>query len=463
MTVRPCDINVTGCPCINDDPFANFSSEAPDPFSTLRMSWVAADPPINSPDNYYTNLNGLGACTDADPQTAQDCADGDAYRQGHIEQPVFSSHATSCSVPCPSGGLFSYSLPAGAIVAATQELADYLAGSICFYRAELAKRCAPTVVTGIATDIDDVSAVLNGTVNPNGASTTYFFQWGLTTAYGNLTPVTSVGSGRITLAVAAILTGLTGGTTYHYRIIGISSQGTSAGADETFDTVVSVTPLAWWKMEENGAGNRIDVIGGITLSPTVILGAVARTTGKIDFGVKLSGVGAPPFPIDTILANFVDQFPYVADDGLDITFWFNGVTFANGLVTLIGVFNPIAFANVQVSSSSGMLTLDLGFSGSVSTPWTFGAGWKLIRFFIDPDAGEFGLQVNTAAPITIPFPSPNIDGFTGNYQLGITSDNNLLASQLDIRWDELAIWPRKLTTDEYNNIWNGGAGRTWPF
>ena len=47
---------------------------------------------------------------------------------------------------------------------------------------------SPTVTTGAVTSIGDTSAVLNGTVNPNGAATTYQFQWGLTTAYGLLTP-----------------------------------------------------------------------------------------------------------------------------------------------------------------------------------------------------------------------------------------------------------------------------------
>lgn len=234
MTVRPCDINVTGCPCINDDPFANFSSEAPDPFSTLRMSWQAADPPINSPDNYYSNLIGVGVCTDADPQTAQDCSGGAAYRETHPGQPTFTSKATSCSVSCPSGGSFSYSLPAGVITAATQALADYLAQSICFYRATLARRCAPVVVTKDATDVEATSVTLNGSVNPNGAETTVFFQWGPTTAYGKVTPITSVGDGITTLDFSAALTGLIAGTTYHYRIVAVSAQGTAIGTDKTF-------------------------------------------------------------------------------------------------------------------------------------------------------------------------------------------------------------------------------------
>ena len=39
---------------------------------------------------------------------------------------------------------------------------------------------SPSVVTGATSAVHSTSAVLHGTVNPNGRSTTYFFQWGLT-------------------------------------------------------------------------------------------------------------------------------------------------------------------------------------------------------------------------------------------------------------------------------------------
>jgi hypothetical protein len=40
------------------------------------------------------------------------------------------------------------------------------------------------VTTGTHTHVTDTAAVLHGTVNPNGSATTYYFQWGLTAAYG---------------------------------------------------------------------------------------------------------------------------------------------------------------------------------------------------------------------------------------------------------------------------------------
>ncbi len=44
----------------------------------------------------------------------------------------------------------------------------------------------PTATTGSATSITTTSAVLNGTVNPNGLATGYVFSYGTSTDYDNL-------------------------------------------------------------------------------------------------------------------------------------------------------------------------------------------------------------------------------------------------------------------------------------
>ena len=46
---------------------------------------------------------------------------------------------------------------------------------------------APIVATGGVAHVRGTSAVLNGTVDPHGAATTYYFQYGPTIAYGKQT------------------------------------------------------------------------------------------------------------------------------------------------------------------------------------------------------------------------------------------------------------------------------------
>ena len=95
-----------------------------------------------------------------------------------------------------------------------------------------------TAMTGAATQVTGESATLNGTVHPNrGLEATYYFQWGRTAAYGNMTSIQSAGSGSKDVPVSAGLRGLTFSTIYHYRLLATSSAGTCYGPDLTFTTL----------------------------------------------------------------------------------------------------------------------------------------------------------------------------------------------------------------------------------
>ena len=50
----------------------------------------------------------------------------------------------------------------------------------------------PSATTLAAVDITPTNATLNALVNPNGASTDVYFQWGATTNYGNVTATTTL-------------------------------------------------------------------------------------------------------------------------------------------------------------------------------------------------------------------------------------------------------------------------------
>jgi hypothetical protein len=92
----------------------------------------------------------------------------------------------------------------------------------------------PTVQTLSATSITHGTAVLNATVNPNGVSTTAYFQYGTTTGYGSSTTQTGVSSFG---PFNASLSGLPANTTFHFRIVASSSAGVSYGADTDFTTL----------------------------------------------------------------------------------------------------------------------------------------------------------------------------------------------------------------------------------
>ena len=99
-----------------------------------------------------------------------------------------------------------------------------------------AQSTRPAVVTGDAANVTAQSATLLGRVTPNGAETTYLFQYGTTTLYDRATPVAPAGAGNAAVAVAAGVGGLAPATRYRYRLVAHNRNGTVYGADRTFRT-----------------------------------------------------------------------------------------------------------------------------------------------------------------------------------------------------------------------------------
>lgn len=80
------------------------------------------------------------------------------------------------------------------------------------------------------------SATLAGGVYANRADTTYTWDYGTTSAYGQSTPPVDIGSGQAPVPATGTLSGLVPSTLYHYRLAATNSLGTSYGYDYTFTT-----------------------------------------------------------------------------------------------------------------------------------------------------------------------------------------------------------------------------------
>ena len=101
---------------------------------------------------------------------------------------------------------------------------------------------SPSVRTGTRSHVTDSAAVLRGSVDPNGRATTYYFQWGLTPAYGLQSVAHSAGHGTRSVAVSTIAASLIPGTVYHYRLVATNGVGTTLGADRVFTTAGNPPP-----------------------------------------------------------------------------------------------------------------------------------------------------------------------------------------------------------------------------
>jgi hypothetical protein len=95
----------------------------------------------------------------------------------------------------------------------------------------------PLAESKLAASISETEATLKGAVNPDGAETKYYFEYGTSNSYGTKTAEVSAGSGTSTVEASQTIKGLTAGTTYHFRIVAKNNNGTIGGLDQAFGTV----------------------------------------------------------------------------------------------------------------------------------------------------------------------------------------------------------------------------------
>lgn len=138
----------------------------------------------------------------------------------------------------------------------------------------------PNATTGAASAVGPTTATLGGTaVNP-GPGGSVAFQYGTTTAYGSQASAGELVSGLENVSgltgpaitpvapgphgFSAALTGLMPNTTYHFRAVATSGDGTAYGADETFTTLAYLAPPIGCRCKLHGR----PVLSGLKLSPS---------------------------------------------------------------------------------------------------------------------------------------------------------------------------------------------------
>lgn len=118
----------------------------------------------------------------------------------------------------------------------------------------------PVGSTLAATAVTPASALLHGTVVPNGNGSAWF-EYGRTAGYGQSTPKQPV-SGTAVLPVEAALSGLAGSLIYHYRLVVVTGAEISYGADMTFSSS-SDPPLAATGSPILTVGTEATLVGGV--------------------------------------------------------------------------------------------------------------------------------------------------------------------------------------------------------
>jgi hypothetical protein len=258
----------------------------------------------------------------------------------------------------------------------------------------------PTVTTNNATNLDNTSATLNGTLSALGAATNtnVSFEWGLTAAYGHETTAQSMsGPGSFSYD----LTGLTTKTTYHFRARAVGN-GTALGSDTTF-TTSTIPPTVTTSDATNLAASSATLNGAL-----VSLGTATSATVSFEWGLtasygyetapqSMSGPGSFNYSLTGLGVSTTYHFRARATG--DSAIYGNDVTFTTSAATPPSVLTDDD-SSVTTNSArlDGTLT-SLGTAGrvTVSFEWGTTTGGPYLnetagRVMMDADSFSFDLD-----------------------------------------------------------------------
>jgi hypothetical protein len=219
----------------------------------------------------------------------------------------------------------------------------------------------PAATTGPATSVTFNDAILTASINPNGLDTTYWFQFGASTNYTNITPSQDAGSGTSPINVFSSVTGLTALASYHYRIVAMNSSGTVVGADQVFSTPdgqpVAVNDEAYTAGKQSV---KINVLANDYDPDGSTLTIVSTTQGK--YGAVVMNDDSTLTYIPDSKFKTEDQFTYTISDAHGATSTAT-VFVHSGFIAAAGNYNGLASGTVPLNDNSGFLSTTVGTEG----------------------------------------------------------------------------------------------------
>ena len=232
----------------------------------------------------------------------------------------------------------------------------------------------PVAVTSAATGVGPTTATLGGTVNPNGQATSWYVEYGTSTAYGTKKPIPAAdaGAGTSSRAVSTSVSGLTAGKTYHFRLVASSSAGTAFGSDATF--VTGEPPAATTSAASSVGSTSARLNGKVDPNgrPTTYLFEYGTTTA---YGAKTSASSAGSGTTASNVSKTVSGLTS------GVTYHFRLVATSDAGATAGGdqVFSTQSAPTVTTAQATGVGPTAATLGGSVnpnarSTSWYFEYG-----------------------------------------------------------------------------------------
>ncbi len=205
-----------------------------------------------------------------------------------------------------SNTTYASALPGGFYYWSVQAVDTSFAGSPFAAESTFLIPGGPPSISSLASVAGAGTATLSAMVNPLGSESEVSFEWGTTTAYGNMTPNQDLGDGLAFVTASVVLSNLAPNTTYHWRVGAFSINGSRRTADQTFTTgssvsAPSITGLsvadgAFEFRGEGSAGATYLLQSSTNLTSWVnVTNLVAGTNGLIQFGGPIATNGPQQF------------------------------------------------------------------------------------------------------------------------------------------------------------------------
>lgn len=191
---------------------------------------------------------------------------------------------------------------------------------------------APSSVTVTASGVSKTTANLNGEINPNKASTQYWFEYGQTANLGNTTAFVTVGDGSAKMPISTSVSNLNPDTTYYFRLNAQNQFGTVNGSIVNFKTLgppAATAPSVTTRNASNMTSSKATLHGAVNpnraetaywfeYSSDSLLGAVLiRTTPRVSLGAGSTQVTVEA-DVSGLSSSTVYYFRIVAENSFGV-------------------------------------------------------------------------------------------------------------------------------------------------
>ena len=466
--VIPCSTPPADCyPCYIS-PIANLSSELPDSQVYIGMSWNSQQPPIDPVNgDTWDTVGCLAVCTSTISQEDADlcaqrqqiyCNTGSWRDPSGNPIPIYLNQQAACTVKCPDGLPFTFTVHAGTFAALSQVLADRMAFSYACNNATRHRIC----LSAISPTTGSTGIAYSGRITASGINVITPLTWSVIS--GSLPPGLNLGGFSpdvdVTVGKTETISGIptvAGAYTFTLRCTDADGDFMDKAYTITIAQTIGI-PTAYWTLDEAAAStDRIDSVTSLHLAALGVTeaGTPAKISNGVPFEGSFGGAGYSTGATATL--------KHTAGNSFSIIGWFrinstgpgnlNGgpsVAYSfNGFSLYIAVGDSLGTQDVRVDSVN-----DTAFISGISS-----SAWHFFHIFYDVTQQKHGYSIDAAAESLLPTPIVYASSVDGQIAL----NQNWSGATGSIVFDEVGIYAsQKLNSTQISYLYNSGAAQRPP-